>query len=82
MRAACWRPLPSRVTVADGAVVLEGAVTSWAEHAERAEPVATVSAAPGVLVVDDRLPSLRRWSAYEVEPSRARAAATRGQHDR
>jgi osmotically-inducible protein OsmY len=40
------------VTVADGAVILEGEVTSWAEHDEA---LATVSAAPGVRVVDDRL---------------------------
>jgi osmotically-inducible protein OsmY len=40
------------VTVADGAAILEGDVTSWAEHDEA---VATVSAAPGIRVVDDRL---------------------------
>jgi osmotically-inducible protein OsmY len=41
-----------RVAVSDGAVILEGAVTSWAQHDE---VVATVSAAPGVRLVDDRL---------------------------
>jgi osmotically-inducible protein OsmY len=40
------------ITVADGAVILEGDVTSWAEHDEA---VATASAAPGVQMVDDRL---------------------------
>jgi osmotically-inducible protein OsmY len=40
------------ITVEDGAVILSGEVTSWAE---RDEAVATAAAAPGVLRVDDRL---------------------------
>jgi osmotically-inducible protein OsmY len=40
------------ITVDDGAVILSGEVTSWAE---RDEAVATAAAAPGVLRVEDRL---------------------------
>jgi osmotically-inducible protein OsmY len=40
------------ITVADGAVILEGTVASWAEHDEA---LATASAAPGVRLVEDRL---------------------------